>query len=67
MPKLVYIGINLITLGIAIYKCSVLGLLPTTTSDWVHLISVKRVVLSSLVFTHSLKPLEFSTGFVRSA
>lgn len=48
-PKLVFILINLVTVGIAIYKCSVLGLLPTTVADWVPLIPVQQ-------------PMEYSAG-----
>jgi len=49
LQKLSYIAVNLITVGIAVYKCSVLGLLPTTVSDWVHYLPVKQ-------------PYEFSSG-----
>jgi len=39
--KMLYILINLVTVSIAVYKCYVLGLLPVTVSDWVHLLDVK--------------------------
>ena len=44
LPKLLYIFINCITLTIAIYKCWVLGLLPTTIADWVHQVAMKNTL-----------------------
>jgi len=43
-PKAVYIALNLVALAIAVYKCSTLGLLPTTPSDWVSMLPVKQAV-----------------------
>jgi len=51
LPKLTYIGINLVTLSIAVYKCSVLGLLPTTVSDWISYLPMKRAMEYSVGFT----------------
>ena len=33
--KLIYIGINFVSLGMVLYKCNSMGLLPTSASDWV--------------------------------
>lgn len=41
LPKLLYIFINCISLTIALYKCWVLGLLPTTIADWVYQVATK--------------------------
>ncbi|EYU22018.1 hypothetical protein ABFS82_01G036800 [Erythranthe guttata] len=35
VPKLVYIALNLVGLGLGVYKLNTLGLLPTHVSDWV--------------------------------
>jgi hypothetical protein len=32
--KLVFVALNLVALGVGIWKCKSLGLLPTTVSDW---------------------------------
>ncbi|KAG8993085.1 hypothetical protein FRB94_002673 [Tulasnella sp. JGI-2019a] len=34
LQKLAYIACNLLTLGLGLYKCRALGLLPTGTGDW---------------------------------
>jgi hypothetical protein len=34
IPKLVFLGMNLALFGMGVYKCSTLGLLPTSESDW---------------------------------
>eukprot|EP00126_Sphaerothecum_destruens_P009479 Sdes_comp20517_c0_seq3m15076 len=34
LPKLAYIALNLFCIGMALYKCSKLGVLPTSSSDW---------------------------------
>eukprot|EP01099_Mayorella_cantabrigiensis_P003447 TRINITY_DN2641_c0_g1_i1.p1 TRINITY_DN2641_c0_g1~~TRINITY_DN2641_c0_g1_i1.p1 ORF type:complete len:189 (+),score=44.60 TRINITY_DN2641_c0_g1_i1:38-568(+) len=41
--QIVYILLNGLSLGIGVYKCSSLGLLPTATSDWVTLFCDPRV------------------------
>lgn len=35
LPKLLYIALNLVFLGMGLYKCSSLGLLPSTAADFV--------------------------------
>ncbi|KAL3860078.1 hypothetical protein ACJMK2_010249 [Sinanodonta woodiana] len=49
LQKFVYLLGNLICLAIAVYKCHVMGLLPTTSSDW-------------LAFVMPQKRLEWSGG-----
>ncbi|KAF8300474.1 DUF1077-domain-containing protein [Clavulina sp. PMI_390] len=34
LQKLVYIGCNILTMALGLYKCSTMGLLPTGTADW---------------------------------
>lgn len=39
--KLAYVAVNMIGLAMALYKCNSLGLLPLSSSDWVHLLPIK--------------------------
>ena len=39
MAKLVFVGLNLCLLAVALYKLSTLGLLPITAADWVRFVS----------------------------
>ncbi|KYQ89549.1 DUF1077 family protein [Tieghemostelium lacteum] len=41
MMKLTYIAIQLVLLGITLYKCSSMGLLPITPSDWIYSLPIK--------------------------
>jgi hypothetical protein len=34
IPKLLYLACNLLTLGVGLWKCRSMGLLPTGTGDW---------------------------------
>lgn len=43
MPKIVFILMNLAGLGVALYKCNSMGLLPTSSADWIN-ISVRTPV-----------------------
>mmetsp|Transcript_23651 Transcript_23651/g.40690 ORF Transcript_23651/g.40690 Transcript_23651/m.40690 type:complete len:192 (+) Transcript_23651:29-604(+) len=43
-PKLVYILLNLCALGVGLYKCWSIGLLPTAPSDWVNVLPVKNAI-----------------------
>ncbi|KAJ1992109.1 hypothetical protein H4R33_001126 [Dimargaris cristalligena] len=45
LPKIVFCLINILSIGLGLWKCSKMGLLPTTTSDW-------------LAFEHPRKMLE---------
>ncbi|KAH9249583.1 hypothetical protein BASA81_012657 [Batrachochytrium salamandrivorans] len=42
IPKLAYVGLNFMGLFIALYKCSTMGLLPLSSTDWVSLLEVKQ-------------------------
>lgn len=41
-PKLIYVGFQLLGLGIALYKCYTMGLLPLSSADWISLLETKR-------------------------
>jgi hypothetical protein len=41
IPKLIFISLQVLSLGVAVYKCSTMGLLPLTSSDWVSYLPVK--------------------------
>ena len=47
LPKLMYVAMQLLSLGIALYQCSRMGLLPVTSADWTSFIPVKNVLESS--------------------
>jgi len=48
-PKAVYMAGSLM----GVYKCSNMGLLPTTSADWTWLLPIKQAVETS-AFAHSL-------------
>ena len=53
--KIGYAAVNLLNVGLAIYKCNTMGLLPTTPSDWLEFMphpEVCAVVVS--IDTHAL-------------
>ena len=43
IQKFVYLLGNLLCLGLAVYKCQGMGLLPTTTSDWLAFVEPQKV------------------------
>ncbi len=49
IPKLIFIALQLLTIGMALYKCSTMGLLPLTSSDWTVYIPPKVFLESSAV------------------
>ena len=49
MPKLLYIGCNLITVGLASYKFSKMGIIPVLCSDWAGLFAPRLPLESSQV------------------
>lgn len=51
MPKLLYLVINLVWLGIGLYKMSSMRLLPTTSADWTH-----RIVWKDMLEMSSIPP-----------
>jgi hypothetical protein len=44
IPKLIFVGIQLVALGVAIYQCSRMGLLPVTSADWTSFIPAKNIL-----------------------
>lgn len=51
MPKLMYIGYNLLFFGMGVWKCWKLGLLPTTSADWMSYLVTPAIAESSGVTT----------------
>jgi ER membrane protein complex subunit 4 len=35
LPKLVFVALQLLSVGVALYKCAMMSLLPLTSADWV--------------------------------
>jgi hypothetical protein len=35
LPKLIFVGLQVLALAVGLYKCSTMGLLPLTSADWV--------------------------------
>lgn len=44
IPKVIFIVLQLLSLAVALYKCSSMGLLPLTSADWMGNIPVQRFV-----------------------
>jgi hypothetical protein len=44
LQKLAFVGAQLLCLGIGLYKCQSMGLLPTTTSDWLSFLEPKNAI-----------------------
>ncbi|KAL1931554.1 hypothetical protein VTP01DRAFT_9697 [Rhizomucor pusillus] len=44
VPKALYIGLHLLTILLGVYKVNAMGLLPTTTSDWLGFLQPKQVL-----------------------
>lgn len=44
VQKFVYFLGNLVCLGLAVYKCQVMGLLPTHASDWLAFVEPLKVI-----------------------
>ena len=42
IPQLIFLSLNLLALGVAVYKCSSMGLLPVTSADWTEYIPLKQ-------------------------
>ncbi|GMG15903.1 unnamed protein product [Phytophthora fragariaefolia] len=51
-PKAVYMAGSLVGAAMGVYKCSNMGLLPTTSADWTWLLPIKQAVETSS-FVHS--------------
>ncbi|TPX32093.1 hypothetical protein SmJEL517_g04758 [Synchytrium microbalum] len=43
LPKLAYIGLQLVVVAMGVYKCATMGLLPTASSDWLAFKTPKTV------------------------
>eukprot|EP01035_Chromulina_nebulosa_P019528 gene19528-25425_t len=41
LPKLIFIALQILSIAVALYKCSTMGLLPLTSADWTSLIPDK--------------------------
>ncbi|CAH0488758.1 unnamed protein product [Peronospora farinosa] len=52
-PKAIYMAGSLVGAAMGVYKCSNLGLLPTTSADWTWLLPIKQAVETSS-FAYSL-------------
>ncbi|KAI8384721.1 uncharacterized protein BYT42DRAFT_597823 [Radiomyces spectabilis] len=44
LPKLTFIAIHVLTMLLGVYKINAMGLLPTTTSDWLAFLPPKHVL-----------------------
>ncbi|KAI9341968.1 hypothetical protein BDR26DRAFT_918150 [Obelidium mucronatum] len=43
LPKIVFVLAQCVLMGLGVYKCSAMGLLPTTHSDWLSFLEAKSV------------------------
>ena len=43
LQKMVYVLANLVVIGLAVYKCNAMGLLPTAQSDWLEFMAARKV------------------------
>ena len=41
LPKLAFVGMNLVLFGVAVYKFSVMGVIPVTPYDWIGILSTR--------------------------
>ncbi|KAG0174359.1 hypothetical protein DFQ28_006658 [Apophysomyces sp. BC1034] len=44
LPKLAFIGLHVLTILLGVYKINAMGLLPTTTSDWLAFLQPKEIL-----------------------
>ena len=49
MPKLIYIGANAVTIAMAAYKFSNMGIIPVLPADWAGLLSAKTSIQTNFV------------------
>ena len=47
LPKVVFCSLQVLALGVALYKCSTMGLLPLTSADWTGFLPEKLPIESS--------------------
>jgi len=46
-PKLIFIGMQIALLALALWKCNSMGLLPMTSADWINYIPIREVAQKS--------------------
>ena len=44
VPMLLYLGFQILSLAVALYQCSRMGLLPVTSADWTSFIPQKNIL-----------------------
>ena len=44
MPMMLYFGFQLLSLAVALYQCSRMGLFPVTSADWTSYIPIKNIL-----------------------
>jgi hypothetical protein len=44
MPKAIFLALQVLAFGVGMYKCSTMGLLPLTSSDWTQYLPVQQFV-----------------------
>ena len=49
LPKLIYLSLQVLAVGLALYKCSTMGLLPVTSADWTSYIPSKIIEEQSAI------------------
>ena len=42
IPKLIYIALQGLSIAVALYKCSTMGLLPVTSADWTSYLPTRQ-------------------------
>lgn len=52
LPKLLYFGMNMISVGLAFYKFSNMGIVPVQPSDWAGLYSPRVPLENSQLIPH---------------
>lgn len=52
LPKLLYIACNMVTIGLAAYKFSNMGIIPVLPADWAGLFNARLPVESCVVLVH---------------
>merc|ERR1740117_518534 len=48
IPKLTFVAMNCLGLGLGLWKCSMMGLLPVHAADWTHYIPMREDVEMSM-------------------
>lgn len=55
IPKLIFASLQLLSLGVALYKCSTMGLLPLTAADWIDYLPAVEYVEKSLLPVNGIR------------